>query len=191
MARSTITLAAMLICCFLRGSASAEVTNSLVSFPPTKLESFATNNSTLILKSSADIGSISGNAGVVSLRCREITDLASGHKEQGVAVGIAEKGPATGTLLIDYDELPALINAMEYLGNVQVSVTSLDTFDAEYITKGGFRIEVFGNRLTGRLQYGVRDARNNLAPVVFSSTDMARLRSLFALAKAKLDSLNG
>jgi hypothetical protein len=55
----------------------------------------------LILKSSADIGSISGNAGVVGVRCREITDLKSGHKEQGVAVGIAERGPVTDTMLID------------------------------------------------------------------------------------------
>jgi hypothetical protein len=80
---------------------------------------------------------------------------------------------------------------MEYLSNLQVSASSLDTFSAEYTTKGGFRIEVFGNRLTGRLQYGIRDARNNLGPVVFSSTDMARLRSLFTQAKAKLDSLSG
>jgi hypothetical protein len=184
-------LAAMLISSFLTGSARAQTTNPLLPLAATRLESFDTNNSRLILKSSGDIGSISANAGVVSVRCTEITDLTSGHKEQGVAVGIAERGPVKDTLLIDYDELSPLINAMEYLGNMQVSVASLDTFGAEYTTKGAFRIEVFGNRLSGRVQYGVRDMRSNLAPVIFAPTDMARLRSLFAQAKARLDSLNG
>src|SRR6478609_7469802 len=87
MRRSIMIFAAMLIGSFLRGSAPAQVTNALlpVPLPATKLESFATNNSMIILRSSADVGSISGSAGVVSMRCREITDLRSGHKEQGVA----------------------------------------------------------------------------------------------------------
>jgi hypothetical protein len=101
MRRCIIGLGAILICSFFKGSGHAQVTNSLLPLPPTKMESFGTNNSMLILKSSADIGSISGNAGVVGVRCREITDLKSGHKEQGVAVGIAERGPVTDTMLID------------------------------------------------------------------------------------------
>jgi hypothetical protein len=183
-------LAGVVALCFIRALCSAQTTNPLIPIPATKLESFETNNSMLILKSSANIGSISGSTGVVSVRCREITDVASGHKERGIVVGIAERSPAGDTLLIDYDEIAALVNAMDYLGSVQFSVTSLDTFDAQYTTKGGFRVAALGNRLAGRIQFSVRDGRNDLAPVAFSLQDLARLKGFISQAKAKLDSLN-
>ena len=78
---------------------------------------------------------------------------------------------------------------MEYLSNVQFSITPLDTFDAEYTTKGGFRIAALGNRLTGRTQYSVRDARADMTSIPLSSQDMVRLKGFIGLAKAKLDSL--
>ena len=59
MRRRMMILAVISMCAFVKGSAFAQTTNSSLPWPATKLESFDTNNSMLILKSSADIGSIS------------------------------------------------------------------------------------------------------------------------------------
>ena len=170
-------------------SSLAQVAVPTLPPPSTKLESFNTNTSIVILKGNADIGSVSIGSIVVSVRCREITDIASGHKEQGIVVTFAERNAGKDTLLIDYDEIASLLSAMEYLGNLQFSVTPLDTYDAEYSTKGGFRVAALGNRLSGRTQYSVRDARANATSISLSSQDMIRLKGLIGQAKAKLDSL--
>jgi hypothetical protein len=94
-------------------------------------------------------------------------------------------------MLIDYDELPSLLAAIDYLSKVEVSVSPMETFDAAYTTKGGFRIAALGTRRTGLVQFGVRDTRNNAAPVVFSREEMTRLGSLIDQAKRQLDGLRG
>ena len=182
-------LSTMFVCSIVSHSSPAQVAVPALPPPATKLESFSTNTSTLILKGNAEVGSIYVGSVVVSVRCREITDMTSGHKEQGIVVAITGRNAGKDTLLIDYDEIVPLLNAMDYLGNVQFSVTPLDTYDVEYTTKGGFRVAALGNRLTGRTQYSVRDARADVTSIPFSSQDMTRLKGFIGLAKAKLDSL--
>src|SRR5690349_23959906 len=112
--------------------------------PATKLESFETNVAAVILKGTTEIGSISGNTGLVAVKCKEITDTSTGHKEQGLGLEITLKGQPKDTLLIDYDEIAALVSAIDYISKLDVTATPLNFFDAAYTTRGGFRIAALG-----------------------------------------------
>jgi hypothetical protein len=131
------------------------------------------------------------NAGVVSVKAKEFTDSGTGRKEQGVAVEITQKGQFKETMLIDYDELTSLLNNIEYLSKLDVSVTALNAFDAAYTTKGSFRIVALGTKRTGLVQFGVRNARTGAAPVLLSRDEMTRLWSFIDQAKKQLDALRG
>jgi len=169
--------------------AHAQLTNALLFIPATKLEAFDTNVEVVVLKCSTDVGSITADAGSVGVKCREITDTSNGHKEQGIALEITPRGQNRDVLLIDYDEIPALVNAIDYITRLDVSVTPLTSFDAAYTTKGGFRIAALGTRRTGMIQFGVRDARTSSTPVVFSRDEMSRLSGLINTARGTLDSV--
>lgn len=165
--------------------ANAQITN----IPATKLESFDTNVEVVVLKASSDAGSISADAGFVGVRCREITDTSTGHKEQGISIDISPKNSPRSMLLVDYDEISSLIAAINYISLLEVTATPLTSFDAAYTTKGGFRIAALGTRNTGMIQFGVRDARVGSVPVTFSRDQMNRLSEIINQAKATLDSV--
>jgi hypothetical protein len=192
MQRANIVLA-VLFCCLLGAAAlqAQEATNAYELAPATKLEAFETNVGTIIIKASTDLGVVSGKAGAISVKCKEFTDTATGRKEHGISIEIARPGQFKDVMLVDYDELSSLVGAIDYLYKLDVSVSSLETFDAAYTTKGGLRIAALGTRRTGLVQFGVRDIRINATPVVLSRDEMTRLSSLINQAKAQLDGLRG
>jgi hypothetical protein len=167
-------------------STQAQLTNAL---PLTKLEAFDTNVEVVILKASSDASSITADAGIVGVRCREITDTSTGRKEQGLSIDITSRASGKTSLLVDYDEIALLISAIDYIGRVEVTATPLTSFDAAYTTKGGFRIAALGTRTTGTIQFGVRDARVGSVPVTFSRDEMNRLSQIINQAKGTLDSV--
>jgi hypothetical protein len=191
MHRLSVILLAILSCSFLANSSPAQVAIIYPAPPATKLESFDTNISTVIIKATSEIGALSVNTGIVSVRCREITDTGSGRKEQGIAMEITPAGQPRDTLLIDYDEVASLLNAIDYLNKLDFSVTPLNAFDAAYTTRGGFRVAAYGIRRTSAIQFSVRDARTNTTPVIFLRTDLAQFGNLVDQAKKNLDSIGG
>jgi hypothetical protein len=172
-----------------QGTASfAQDAGAPLLLPATKLESFETNVGILIVKGTAEIGTVSGAGGDVTIKCREVSDPASGRKERGVALEIIEQGQLKDRLLIDYDELDMLLRGVEIMSKVDASVTPLDSFDAAFTTRGGARLAALGNR-NGSFRFGLRDLRVNLAPIAFSREQMVRFSSLMAEAKKRLDSI--
>lgn len=169
-------------------SSFAQDATAPLLLPATKLESFETNVGILVIKGSTEIGTVSGNGGDVTIKCREVSDAATGRKERGIAIEILQQGQIRDRLLIDYDELEPLLKSVDTLGKIDASVTSLDSFDAAFTTRGGLRLAVLGNRRTGSFRFGLRDLRLNLAPIAFSREEMVRFSNLMAEAKKKLDS---
>jgi hypothetical protein len=94
----------------------AQDTNSYTIAPATKLEAFNTNVATVIIKGTTDLGAVSAKTATVSVKCKEFTDPASGRREQGIAIEIAQKDQFKDVMLIDYDELSSLLSAIDYLG---------------------------------------------------------------------------
>jgi len=173
----------------MTGSVLAQDATAPLLLPATKLESFETNVGILIIKGTTEVGAVSGSGGDVTVKCREVSDAATGRKERGVALEIIEQGQLKDRLLIDYDELEPLLKGVDTLSKIDSSVTSLDSFDAAFTTRGGLRLAALGNRRTGSFRFGLRDLRQNLAPISFSREEMARFSSLMTEAKKRLDSI--
>jgi len=173
----------------MTGSVLAQDATAPLLLPATKLESFETNVGILIIKGTTEVGAVSGTGGDVTVKCREVSDAATGRKERGVALEIIEQGQLKDRLLIDYDELEPLLKGVDTLSKIDSSVTSLDSFDAAFTTRGGLRLAALGNRRTGSFRFGLRDLRQNLAPISFSREEMVRFSSLMTEAKKRLDSI--
>ncbi|HTL54381.1 MAG TPA: hypothetical protein VL361_01825 [Candidatus Limnocylindrales bacterium] len=165
----------------------AQETNYFI--PATKLEAFETNIGAIVIKGTTEIGVVSTSSGEISVRCREVTDTATGQKEHGLVVEVTRQKSFNDTMLIDYDELPSLLTAIDYMSKLDVGVTPLNSFDAAYTTKGGFRIAALGTRRTGGVHFGIRDTRTAVSPLSLSRDEMTRLWTLIDRAKQQLDAL--
>ena len=157
-------------------------------FPATRLEACQTNIGKVIIKATAQVGNVSAGAGVLSVSYKELTDVSSGSRESGLAIGITAAGRQCESL-IDYDEIDPLVSAVDYLNKVDWTVTSLPALDAFFNTKDGFRIAAFSSKRTSNIEIAVRSIRWNVGPLLLSRTEVAQLRNLIAQAKTKLDAL--
>jgi len=175
---------------FAGGVVYAQATNVCLLLPATKLEAIDTNTDTVIIKGTAPIGTVQAHGGEVSVRCREITDAGTGHRESGIVVDLGLSGVGEAGMLIDYDELDSLLDGLEYIGKLDWSVTPLPDFLAVYTTKGGFRASARGSRRTGNIEFDVRNTRIDSPRLSLSRDQLGQLRSLVEQAKAKLDSLH-
>ena len=188
MSKSNVVLAAIFSWSLLAVTSRAQETNAYAPVPTTKLEALEANTGTVIIKGFAPVGSISVSGEVVSVTCKEDTDIGTGRKEYGIAITIRPNNKFEDRMIVDYDELDSLINAIDYLSRIDWGVTSLPSFNAAYTTKSGFRISALCNKLTGKIEVSIRSSRTSKgAPV--PPTQLAQFRALIDQAKSKLDSL--
>ena len=184
-----LALLAVASCLLLSPASPAQDTNFVFPLPPTKMESLETNVGAIIIKASTDTGTVSANSGNLAVKYKETTDTSTGEKAQGIGIEMQRASEPRAVLLIDYDELAPLLTALDYFNRLDVSVTTLNSFDAAYTTKGGFRIAALGNRRTGQIQFGVRDMRIGSSPIALSREQMTHLWQLIDEAKRQLDIL--
>jgi len=170
--------------------ASAQDTNAYAYTPATRLESFATNTGTVVIRGSADIGVVQGSTGTIGLKCREASDASSGRKEVGISIDLNHNQQSKETRYIDYDELEPLIDALAYLNKVDWSITSLNSFDAAITTRSGFRASAFSSKRSGAIEFAVRTAGTGNPPILMSRDQLAELRGLLEQARTKLDSIH-
>ena len=168
------------------GSLLAQDTNAL---PRTRLEAFETNTGTILIKGFGSIGSLAAGGKTITVSCREDIDASSGSREYGVAVGIRGQVGLEERVILDYEELDPILNAIDYLNRVDWTITSLTSFDAAFTTRSGFRISAFGWNRTGLIEFGIRGLRADEPPILFTRDDLAKFRGLIDEAKRKLDSV--
>jgi hypothetical protein len=178
------------VLCTFVNPAIAQDTNAYTFAPATRLESFATNTDTVVIRGSADIGVVSANAGTIAVKCREVSAADSGRKEVGISVDLNHGQELRETRYIDYDELESLINALTYLNKVDWSITSLNSFDAAITTRSGFRAAAFSSRRSSAIEFAVRTAGSGNAPILLSRDQMAEFRGLLEQARTRLDSVH-
>ena len=168
--------------------AIAQDTNVYPVEPATRLESFATNTDTIVIRGSADIGVVNANAGTIVLKCREVSEAGNGRKEVGISVDL-NHNELRETRYIDFDELEPLINALAYLNKVDWSITSLNSFDAAITTRSGLRASAFSSRRSAAIEFAVRTAGSGNPPILVSREQLAEFRGLLEQAKTKLDGI--
>jgi hypothetical protein len=169
---------------------TAQDTNTYAVPAATRLESFVTNTDTVVVRGSADIGVVLADTGAITIKCREISDTATGRKEAGISVDLGHNQQSKETRYIDYDELEPLINALTYLNKVDWSITSLNSFDASISTRSGFRASAFSSKRSSAIEFAVRTAGTGNPPILLSRDQLAEFRGLLEQARTKLDSIH-
>jgi hypothetical protein len=187
MQRKTIILTAVACGLVLAGDVRAQDTTNALR---TNLEAFDAQTGTVIIRGSALIGTIDGQTGTVSVRCRESVEPGVGAREYGISVELREANRTEDVTTVDYEELNSFLNGLDQLGKASHTVTSLPNFDVLYTTGGGLRADVYtSDKRSGAVQASLQSSRSNRTRVLLTVDQLAHFRSLVQQAKSRLDQL--
>jgi hypothetical protein len=167
----------------LSTSAQVQDTNSL----KTDLGVFETQIGTVLIKGFSQIGLLTVGTDVITVYCKQSTDIATGHKADGLAIVISGNAPPRKRILVDYDEIDSLLDSITYLNKISYDVTPLASFEASYSTKSGFRVVANSLRRQGSIQESLEygdDVR-----ILLTTDQMTQLSRLIEQAKKNLDTL--
>ena len=175
---------------FIPISLLGQDTNVTCVVAPTKLDAFTTNVGTVVIRATTDVGVVQANAVTLTVKCEEMSEPSAGRREYGLGIEIAARG-FKDTRLIDYDELDSFLNGLDYLGKVDWSVTTLNSFHASYTTKSGFRVDAYSSKRSGYIEYSVHDLAASIPGIPLTRDQIVQLVSFLAQAKTKLDAVRG
>jgi hypothetical protein len=155
----------------------------------TKLEAFQVQTGMVVIKGYTEIGRV-GAMGAVEVSAMEFTDATTNKKQQGVLIEVKESGRLENESrsFIDYDEIDALLNGLDYIAKATSAVTKLLQFEATYKTKGNFSATTFNNT-SGKITAAVSSGNIRSAKVFLSLEKLIELRDLIAQTKQKLESV--
>ncbi len=166
MRRINIILVAMAGWSLLASVGWAQDTNA----PLTNIEAFEAQTGTVIVKGSVLVGTVSTQAGTMSVRAKESIEPDSGRKEYGIAVELKEGGRPEDTTMIDYDELDSFQNGIDYISKANHTLTTLPDYDVVYTTGGGLRLAVYtSHKRPGAIQVALQSGRGSHERVLLSS----------------------
>src|SRR5688572_2597655 len=169
-----------------QNAAGAEETNS---YPQSQLEALEATTGLVLIRSTDELGSVAGKSGGVAVRCREVRDVGSGHRRYGALVTVTASDNVEDTTVVDYDELDALIRAMDYVGKVDWSVTPMSHFEAAYITRSGLKVATYSSRRSGTVEAFALSNRLTRCRGNFTTSQFAQMRVLLEQAKARIENL--
>jgi hypothetical protein len=179
------SFALILICCLLAFASRAQDTTT-TNVLKTEIENFEAQTGTVIVKGFGQGGSLTTAAGIISVRLKESIDVGHGSKLYGIAIELAA-GQRRDFFIVDYDELDALVNGIDYLGKITYDASALPSFDASFTTKSGVRIVAYSAVRQGGihtyLQFG--DAPR----ISLASDQLAQFENLIAQSKSALDAM--
>lgn len=164
--------------------------------PRNKLEDFDGRFETLLVRGRHVVGTVRAQNGFARVEAMEIRDSTTGETASGAVITvIANAGaPAAGTApavefrsMIDYDEIDALLKAIDTAAKASDSITRLSHFEVCYRTKGDFEIMTFkqveNNVVAAAIESGFYDRER----LYLSIEDLVKVRWMIAQAKERLD----
>jgi hypothetical protein len=166
--------------------ARAEETNL---YPKSRLELFEERSGVVIIRGTENVGSVPGKRGEVTVQVRETKDMTFNQRDYGVIVFVAEGEGFAHATYVDYDELPALIQNLDYVSKVNWSLTSLGHFDASYTTRAGLRVATYSSTRSGLIEGSVVTQRLPRSRASFTTAQLDLLRNVLEAAKAKIEEL--
>jgi hypothetical protein len=170
-------------CCAFAITVHAQISTNL---PATEIENFELQTDAVIVKGFSEVGTINTAAGIVSVRCKQSANVAIGRVEYGITVGLTSN-ETHGFLVVDYDELDPLLNALSFFGRITYDVTPMPSFDTTFTTKSGLRIAAHSERRQGGIQVFLQFADTPRIPL--SSDQFSQLQNLITQAKSSIDLL--
>jgi hypothetical protein len=156
--------------------------------PRTKLEALEERHSAVIIKGFTRIMTVDVRG--VRIDAVEMREMGNVHRAKGIVVSLREGGerPNENRAFVDYEELDALVSAIDAVSRVDESVTRLASFEAKYKTLGDLELGVFRQTQRGTaviLTTGICDR----ATQTMTLDDLAKVKAMIQEAKARLDEL--
>ena len=158
--------------------------------PRNKLEEFGTRLETVLIKGSAYIGTLTTRTGSARVSAVEIRDTGNSTQAAGVEITVNETAPAAVEVrsLIDYEEIDALIRAIDTVAKADDTITKLTHFETRYRTKGDFEVVVF-KETPGGVAVAVDSGFLDTNRILLTLDDLTKLRWMIVQAKARLDEI--
>ncbi len=164
--------------------------------PRNKLEDFDGRFETLLVRGRHVVGIVRAQNGVARVEATEIRDATSGETASGAVITIIATGtpqPTGGGPLedirsfIDYDEIDALLKAVDAAAKASESITRLSHFEVRYRTKADFEVMVFKQLENNVVAAAVEGGFFDRSRLYLSIDELVRLRWMIAQAKERLD----
>ena len=157
--------------------------------PRNQLEDFEGRVETLLIKGRHDVGTIRTQNGYARVEASEIRDSANGQTASGAVITIVADGGPAGDIrsFIDYDEIDALVKALDTASKASESITRLSHFEVRYRTKGDFEIMVFKQLENNVVAAAIEGGFFDRSRLYLSIDDLVRLRWMIVQAKERLD----
>jgi hypothetical protein len=159
--------------------------------PRNKLEDFDGRMETILIKGRTWVGTIRAQNGTARVEATEIRDSAASARATGVVVTLmATAGPA-GEIrsLIDYEEIDALVKAIDTATKAGDSTTQLTHFEVRYRTRGDFEVLVFKQLTDNAIAAAIEGGFFDRSRLYLTIDELTRLRWMMVQAKEKIDEI--
>jgi hypothetical protein len=170
-------------------SASAASGDSTVRVGGTNLQRFSVKTGAVLIKGFQEVGSVRGQLETAIIaEAREITDASDGTRTDGITLEVKSNTAyeKASTSYIDYDEIESLIRGLDYVAGVDKTATKLTNIQADYTTRGAFRISSF-SEAEGKMSLAVHSGVVGGTTAYLSLAQAAELKGLIEKAKATVE----
>src|SRR5689334_92056 len=156
--------------------------------PRTKLEAIDERHSTVIIKAFTRITTIEVRG--VCIDAVDMRELGGAARARGIVVSLREEGGRAddNRAFVDYEEIDALVNAMDTMVRVDETMTRLPGFEARYKTLGDLEVAVFRQTRSGTavsLTTGICERPTQ----TMTLDDLAKVKAMIQEAKTRLDEI--
>jgi hypothetical protein len=157
--------------------------------PRNKLEDFDGRLETILIKGRSWVGTVRAQNGTARVEATEIRDTATSTRAAGVVVTVIADGGPLGEIraLIDYEEIDALVKAMDTALKAGETVTKLTHFEVRYRTRGDFEVMVFKQLSDNAIAAAIEGGFFDRSRLYLTLDELTRLRWMMVQAKEKLD----
>jgi hypothetical protein len=159
--------------------------------PRNKLEDFDGRMETVLIKGRTWVGTLRAQNGTARVEALEIRDSANNAQATGVVITINAEGGPPGEIrsLIDYEEIDALVRAMDNAAKASEAITKLTHFEVHYRTKGDFEVMVFKQLSNNAVASAIEGGLFDRSRLLMALDDFTKLRWMIVQAKEKLDEI--
>lgn len=157
--------------------------------PRNKLEDFDGRIETILIKGRTWVGTVRAQNGTARVEATEIRDTATSTRAAGVVVTVMADGGPPGEIraLIDYEEIDALVKAMDTALKASEAATKLTHFEVRYRTRGDFEVMVFKQLSDNAIAAAIEGGFFDRSRLYLTLDELTRLRWMMVQAKEKLD----
>ena len=186
--KRTFSLVSVIFTFLFVGALGAQAQETNI-YPKSFLELFEERPGVVLIRGTDNVGSVSGKRGELLVQVRETKDMTYNQRSYGVIVTVVPADGVANAAYVDYDELTALIQNLDYVSKVNWSLTSLGHFDASYTTRAGLRVATYSSTRSGLIEGAVTSLRIPRTRASLTTAQLDLLRNTLEVAKNKIEEL--